>query len=72
MTRQEVLERLCALQEEVAGVIGYEHSADCFCGKGGFWDLPNYSPGDYRNDGVHLAFIEEAVRAALGKTGEQK
>lgn len=68
LDRDAVVERLCALQGEVFDAIGDEHPTDCFCGKQGFWGASNYGPTvaeGYRNDGVALEFIEEAVRKAL-------
>src|SRR5665213_2828718 len=44
MTRDEAIQRLCALQTEVnEKVFHHETSSDCFCGKGGFWDSPSYT-----------------------------
>lgn len=52
--------RVCKLQQLVnAELFGHSHAADCFCGTGG---IPG---GDFRNECVVLAFIEEAVRVAL-------
>jgi len=67
MTRDEALRRLCALQEEVYRALGGEGAADCFCGHGGFWHVPQYAndPDQYRNDGAVIEFIESAARDAL-------
>jgi len=63
MTRQEVIRRLCVLQEEVSRHLAdYDNAADCFCKKGGFWIGAYYSDAEYRNDGVSLEWIEHAVR----------
>ena len=68
MTRDEVLQRLCALQEEVCEkALGYSHPADCFCGQGGMWSSPSYSDAQYQNDGIVLEWIESAVRDAIAK-----
>jgi len=70
LTRSEVIARLCRLQEEVSRHLGdYENAADCFCTEGGFWDSDSYSDIEYRNDGVSLQFIEDAV---LEKIDTQK
>lgn len=62
----EIIERLCKLQGEVYRmVLDNEGSADCFCGKSGFWKCEGYSGtfnSGYRNDGEALEFIENAVR----------
>lgn len=63
--RQEAIERLCNLTAEVLEHIGYEGPSDCFCGKGGFWDLDCYGESEYRNDGRTIEFIEEAVREKI-------
>lgn len=73
MESTEAIERLCKLQSEVQErVIGYGHSADCFCGKGGFWGCDGYDgsfEGGYRNDGKAIEFIESAVREKLEAMG---
>ena len=62
----DVIQRLCELQGEVSRHIGYDEPADCFCGRGGFWDITDYDPArDYRNAGVALAYIEAAVREKI-------
>lgn len=63
MTRQEVIERLCLLQDEVSTHLNsYINAADCFCGKGGFWGTAGYSDEvGYCNEGISLEFIESAV-----------
>lgn len=71
MNANEVIERLCALQQEVVDrYIGYEVSSDCFCEKGGFWkcegDAGTFEQG-YRNSGDALEFIESAVREKLDR-----
>lgn len=68
MTRDEVIQRLCLLQGEVHDkIVGYGHTADCFCGKGGMWASKRYSDADYGNDGVVLKWIENIVREAIAK-----
>lgn len=78
MDAQEVIERLCKLQAEVwEAVCNPAESADCFCGKGGFWHCEGYDgtfDGGYRNSGKALEFIERAVRekiAARQTLGDQ-
>jgi len=65
LTRQQVLEKLCHLQELVAHRLNSfsEHPNDCFCGQGGFWKSVYYSedPSRYKNDGFVLRFIRRAV-----------
>ena len=64
----DAIERLCKLQARVQEHLGYDHAADCFCGKGGFWNSSDYDgsfENGYRNDGVAIEFIEKAVLAAL-------
>lgn len=67
MTRNEAIGRLCKLQKEVADHLdNWSNAADCFCcdpSMGG----RVADPSDYRNDGVALAWIEETVRARMGK-----
>lgn len=75
MNASDVIERLCLLQTAVAEHIGFEHSADCFCGKGGFWGADRYDGtqmGGYRNDGKALEFIESAVRKAIADSKEKQ
>lgn len=67
---QDIIDRLCLLQEEVFRHLGDVNAADCFCGKGGFWRSDSYGgtfEQGYRNDGKALAFIENAVRAAIAE-----
>lgn len=74
LERQEVLERLCKLCEEVFDVVGSGHPTDCICKKGGFWASESYDgtwDGGYRNDGYVLRFIEKAVRKALKKRAKK-
>jgi hypothetical protein len=64
MTRNEVLERLCLLQFEVANHLGEWHNpADCFCNK---------SPPveNYQNAGKAVEFIERVVRNAIRPSHE--
>jgi hypothetical protein len=64
----EVIERLCKLQEEVQNHINDDGAADCFCRKGGFWHVKGYGgthEEGYRNDGDALEFIENAVREKI-------
>jgi len=75
LDRQDVLERLCKLQEEVFDSIGYDHPTDCICKKGGFWKSKSYGgtwEEGYRNDGSVLEFIEKTVRKALKKIEKKK
>jgi len=67
LTRDQVIRRLCELQEEAAEVVGYDQPNDCFCGHGGLWDVPDYAadPSRYMNSGKALEFIEQAVRSAI-------
>ncbi len=69
MDAQQVIERLCELQEEVHSEMQMdETAADCFCKKGGFWHVKNYggtADEGYRNEGEALDFIEAAVREKL-------
>ena len=70
MEAQEVIERFCQLQALVQECLGdYEHAADCFCGKSGYWDQEGYGgtyAEGYRNEGTALEFIEAAVKEKLG------
>ena len=64
----DAIVRMCELQERVAQHIGYDHSADCFCGKGGFWRSEYFdgtAKNGYRNDGKHIEFIEAAVQEKI-------
>lgn len=79
MNAQDVIERLCKLQEEVWNVIDPEGdtAADCFCGKGGFWGpIKGTDPSlkmtydgseerGYCNDLAAIEFIELATREVL-------
>lgn len=67
MKHTEVIDRLCKLQTEVTEALNdYTFAADCFCGKGGFWDTNGFDPErDYRNDGRSLEYIEQAVREKI-------
>lgn len=61
---RDIWASLCRLQEEVMNeVVGYQHSADCFCGEGGFWPLVDGF--DYRNELLAIDFIERATRDAI-------
>lgn len=75
MDANEIIERLCALQQEVVDKhLGYGDSADCFCGKGGFWKSQGYGgtfEQGYRNSGKALEFIENAVREKLNEIAKQ-
>ena len=65
---EDVIERLCKLQSEVTEHLGYQYAADCFCGKGGFWESTDYDgthEHGYRNDMKSIEFIEQAVRSRL-------
>src|ERR1700730_14467924 len=66
MTKQEVLDRVCLLQEEVHNHIRDGGAADCFCGKGGFNTPERPQPDEcYRHDGLTLDFMEKAVRERM-------
>lgn len=73
MTRQEVLNRLCELSEEIYRSIDPEcqRPNDCFCGEGGFWTVERYAanPDRYQNAGHVVEFIEAAVREKLAREG---
>lgn len=64
LTRDEVIERYCTLQQDV-----YRHLADFRFASDGFCTkCLDRSPSrreDYRNDAKALEFIEEVVRAAI-------
>lgn len=65
MEAKDIITRLCQLQAEVHAKIGYDSSADCFCGGGGFWGTPDYDgsfANGYRNDGDAINFIEHSTR----------
>lgn len=69
MDANEIIERLCALQQEVVDQhTGYGMGSDCFCGKSGFWNSEGYGgtfAEGYRNSGAALEFIEAAVHEKL-------
>ena len=69
MNSDQIIERLCELQQEVVDKhLGYGDGSDCFCGKGGFWQCEGYSgtfESGFRNSGKALEFIELAVREKL-------
>lgn len=75
LTSGDVIERLCKLQREVFEKIGANCTADCFCGRSGFWvsggDYDGTYEHGYRNDGRVLEFIEQAVREKLAQRSEQ-
>ena len=59
-TKQDVIERFCALASEVGGeVFHYSYASDCFCGK----NKP--MPDGFHFDDAVLEWIEEAVRARI-------
>jgi hypothetical protein len=60
--RQHAIERMCHLQALVAEQVHHwQHAADCFCGSlSDEWHERNY-----RNDEEAIAFIEDAVVAAV-------
>lgn len=61
--RQEVIERLCALVEEVnERKFGWQIASDCFCGR---VDATNAPWWDYQFEEQMLEFIETAVHKAL-------
>ena len=53
--------------EEVADkVFGWEHATDCFCGHGGKWPSTTEGvPDGWRNNGVVIDYIVQAVQAKL-------
>lgn len=57
MTKQEVMERLCALTSKVAETSKWWHAADCFCGK-------NNGGSFHTMDEEVINFIEKAVKEA--------
>jgi hypothetical protein len=68
LSAEDIIERLCALQQEVYQHLDHDKAADCFCGKGGFWKSEEYGgtfDQGYRNSGECLGFIESAVREKL-------
>jgi hypothetical protein len=68
LSAQDIVTRLCGLQASLYAELPNVETADCFCQKGGFWGTENYGgtfAEGYRNDGVALRFIEEAVREKL-------
>lgn len=67
LTREDVIDRLCLLVEEVHAHVGYQHASDCFCKKGGFWDIERYAANAarYQNDGFVLEWVEQVVRAKI-------
>lgn len=72
MEAQEAIERLCKLQSEVQSKLGFDHAADCFCRRSGFWNIEGYGgtfEDGYRNDGEAIDFIEAAVREKLATLG---
>lgn len=75
MDAQDAIERMCNLQTEVQEHLGeWGYSADCFCGKSGFWSGEKYDgtfANGYRNDGKALEFIEQAVRERIANDKEQ-
>lgn len=68
LSANDVIRRLCLLQEQVAEKFRHDHPSDCFCRMGGFWQSDKYGgtyEHGYRHDGFTLEFIENAVREAL-------
>lgn len=64
----DVIELFCKLQEQVNVAFNHEHSADCFCGRGGYWKTHDYDGtfrNGYRNDLHAFEFIQRATRTAL-------
>lgn len=65
MDAKDVIARLCTLQSEMHSKIGYDSSADCFCGGSGLWGADGYDgsfSNGYRNDGDVITFIEQSSR----------
>ena len=72
---KDAIKRVCELQDKVAAHVGYEYSADCFCGHGGFWNVQGYDgtfKGGYRNDAVAIEFIEAAVAEKIEREEAEK
>ena len=68
MDAKKVIERFCVLQRTAAEHTGFEYAADCFCKQSGFWGSDDYGgtfEEGYRNDGIALEFIEQAVREKI-------
>ena len=64
MKKQEVIERFCSLQGEVAAHQKWEHAADCFCG------VSKCPPQGYQNEGRALEFIKQAVAEKIARERE--
>lgn len=60
MTKAEAIKRMCRLQGAVHAHLRHSSASDCFCEDA---DMP----GPYRNDGEVIAFIERAVKQAIGE-----
>jgi hypothetical protein len=76
VNRDEVLQRLCALNEKVSEYFGHRHPSDCFCGKGGLCRFnPSYDgthENGYRCDGFVIEFLEKCVNDKLRKLKNKK
>ena len=75
MNAQEVIEKFCLLQAAALEHIGFDNSADCFCGKAGFWHCEGYGgtfEEGYRNNGAAIEFIRQALieKIAREKSGQ--
>ena len=66
----DVVEAFCKLREEVASHFGHQHPTDCMCGKGGLGNM-TWRDG-FRDDGVVLEFIRDAVRARLALASDSE
>jgi hypothetical protein len=62
---QDIIERMCKLQEEVQVHHNHVNAGDCFCGKGGMWGYKGFDMSHWRNDLVSIEFIEQAVREKI-------
>lgn len=67
LTKQQTIERLCALTDKVNEHFNYQHQMDCFCGLNKLHQIH-----EYRNDGFVLDFIEEAVKEKLTQYGSTR
>lgn len=62
MTRENTILRFCILQAVVSDYLNdWSNAADCFCHESCLDDE------QYRNDGVSLQFIEDAVREKIDR-----
>ena len=64
MNRQEVIAAACLIVHDAHEHVGYHTASDCFCGEGGLW-AGGFTDADYRNEGVALDFVRQAVREKI-------